>query len=491
MFLINSLERKLYQLIICRLEGDKINDNAYCDRIFRLLEKGIGGFIIFGGIKDHIKPFIDKLQSSSKTPLFIASDIERGVGQQIKGATDFPCAMAIASAIDRNNPSDISILEEMIRAISLEAIDIGINMPLIPVLDINTNPDNPIICTRAFSDDPLTVSFFGSKYIEIMEDLGLITCAKHFPGHGGTSVDSHISLPVINKSKKDLMEMEMVPYINAIKTGISSIMVGHLSIPALDKRPATVSKKIITGLLKRELEFKGLILTDALNMDAIRDYENLYSECLKAGAHILLHPEDPDTTVKELNKALELGMINETIIDETIEKILKIKVRIGDIKIHKCDYSKNYALSSEISKMSITAVKKGDALLPISDFNNVRLVFAGDTNLYQSSLLNEYFKSNNLSPSSKTVFIAIFTKISAREKAFTISEEEIEKIQKLIKNSGYSIVVSFGNPYILKFFKESDILISAYDSSEVAQMAVIGCLKGEIPFKGKSPIKIP
>src|SRR4030066_2136050 len=262
-----NLQRKLYQLIISRLDGGRICDQTYFESIFTLVRKGIGGFIIFGGKREDLRPFVDKLQATAEIPLFIASDIERGVGQQIHGYTKFPCQMAVRAAINRDDPADMAILRDSLRAVALEAIDAGINMPLIPVLDINNNPDNPIICTRGFSDNPEDVSFFGSEYIRVLEGMGLISCAKHFPGHGDTSTDSHISLPLIRKSYDDLLNFDVRPFAGAIKTGVSSIMIGHLLIPSIDDSvPSSLSKKVITDLLRKELGFNGLIMTDALHM---------------------------------------------------------------------------------------------------------------------------------------------------------------------------------------------------------------------------------
>ena len=178
------MQKKLYQLIISRLNGHHIHSETYRERILDLVRKGIGGFIVFGGERDGVSAFIDEIKSLTEIPLFIASDIERGVGQQIKGCTNFPSQMAIAAAVDKNNPEDVVLLRDAVRAVALEAIDAGINMPLIPVLDINSNPDNPIICTRAFSDNAADVSWFGAEYIKALEEAGLISCAKHFPGHG-------------------------------------------------------------------------------------------------------------------------------------------------------------------------------------------------------------------------------------------------------------------------------------------------------------------
>ncbi len=290
---MNSLKKKLYQLIIGRLDGDQISVPSYRETISGLAGKGIGGFIIFGGDSDEVKYFIDEIQSISDIPLFIASDVERGVGQQLRGSTLFPCQMAISAAIDKSKPEDVAILRDALRAIADESINVGINMLLIPVLDVNSDPENPIICTRAFSDNPEDVAWFGAEYIDILERSGLFSCAKHFPGHGDTAADSHILLPVIDKHYNDLINTDIMPFKEAIHRGVGSIMVGHLSVPAIDDIPASLSRKIITDLLRGELGFKGLILTDALNMNALKDTGTVSVECLKAGPiyyFILLTP---------------------------------------------------------------------------------------------------------------------------------------------------------------------------------------------------------
>jgi beta-glucosidase-like glycosyl hydrolase len=487
---LNPLERKLYQLIIIRLDGDNIQSKEYQNKIFNLVEKGIGGFIIFGGEIDEIKSFIGKIQSIAEIPLFIASDIERGVGQQIKGATNFPCQMAVAATIDKDRPEDILLLNIIIQAVTDEATDIGINMPLIPVMDVNQNPDNPIICTRAFSDNPKTVAWFGSHYIKFLEDSGLISCAKHFPGHGDTAVDSHISLPVINKSKDDLMKTDLVPFIKSIKAGAGSIMIGHLKIPALDSKPASLSKKIITDLLKEELGFNGLVITDALNMSALKDFGNVPVECIKAGVDILLHPVNADITVKELLSAIESREINEGQIDSALERIIRAKERFSKIKKPDVNYKAHAFISEQISDMSITLVKSSPGILPISKDKDANIVFAGDDDIYKSSILKNHFTSEFQTLNSEMLIIAIFTSVAAWKGSSGISDKEKQRLTELIKQAKSSIVISFGSPYVLRHFKEADILIAAYEPSEQAQAAVMKCLKGEIDFSGKLPVKI-
>ncbi len=487
---LDSLEKKLYQLIISRLDGDRIQSEKYQHKIFRLVERGIGGFIVFGGGRDEVKEFTAKIQSLSEIPLFIASDIERGVGQQIKGATNFPCQMAVSAAIDKNREGDAFILENMIKAVADESIDIGINMPLIPVMDVNKNPDNPIICTRAFSDNPEDAAWFGSKYIKILEDSGLISCAKHFPGHGDTAVDSHISLPVINKTKADLMRDDTMPFIEAIKANVSSIMIGHLTVPELDSKPASLSKKIITDLLRKELGFKGLILTDALNMHALKDFGNVAVECINAGADILLHPVDADTVVKELLSAVKSKEIGEKQIDNAVSNLLKAKTRLQNIRKSEVNYTAHESISKQITDMSVSIVKYKSGVLPLKDFNKVQIVFAGDENLYKPSILKNLLSHEALTPNSECSIFAVFTSVFAWKGSSGISDEERQKINELIKKAGISIVISFGSPYVLRHFKEADILIAAYEATEQAQTAVIKRLKREMYFKGQIPVNL-
>jgi beta-N-acetylhexosaminidase len=490
----NTLEKKMYQLIISRLDGDHIHSYPYQKKISKLVKMGIGGFIVFGGRRDEVKYFIEKAQSISETTLFIASDIEHGVAQQIRDCTVFPCQMAMAAAIDKIVTGDVAVLEGAVKAISDEAKDIGINMPLIPVLDVNQNPDNPIICTRAFSDSAEDVAWFGSEYIKILESSGLLSCAKHFPGHGDTSADSHILLPVINKSYEDLMNLDMIPFKKAVDTGVSCIMIGHLGIPAVDSKPASLSKVMVTDILRKKFGFDGLVLTDALNMNALKEIENVPAQCLKAGVDILLHPDDPDLTVKELISAVKANVITERHIDNAINRILDIKKKIKYEK-QQFDYKSHEKLSSLITEMSITVVKNTTGILPISDRSNIHLVFSGENNFFKASPLKTFFKdftiiTDNMDLKNKIAIFAIFTNVAAWRGSSGIVEDERKLISELIRKAKNSIVISFGSPYVLRHFREADLLVAAYEPTEQAQKAVIKCLTGELDFKGRLPVRI-
>jgi beta-glucosidase-like glycosyl hydrolase len=490
----NSLEKKLYQLIIHRLDGGKIETRAYQEEIFEYVRKGIGGFILFGGKKNEVKHFIHTIQSRSEIPLFMASDIERGTGQQVEGTTLLPCQMAMAAALDKERPEERAILAKALEALSHEAHDIGINMPLIPVLDINQNPDNPIICTRAFSDNLQTVMWFGAEYVKGLERSGLISCAKHFPGHGDTTTDSHITLPVINKSYKDLLDIDIVPFKEAIKTGVSSIMLGHLSIPAIDAQPSTLSRKIITDILRGELDFKGLVMTDALNMHALKDIEKVAVKCMNAGIDILLHPVDVDLTVQELIAAVKNNELSEALIDDAVSRIVTFKknMALTERKVH---YEEHEKLSSQISDMSVTVIKNTESLLPLSQSNGSQLIFAGDSKHFGSSPLKKYFKhvskiSDSIDLKDKTAICAIFTSVAAWVGSSGIDEAEKDRVKELLKKAKHSVVISFGSPYVLRYFKEADVLIAAYEPTVNAQEAALKCLKGEIRCNGTCPVRL-
>ncbi|HMK50756.1 MAG TPA: glycoside hydrolase family 3 N-terminal domain-containing protein [Thermodesulfovibrionales bacterium] len=494
-----SLKTSLYQLVISRLDGSRIGDPRYESRLISLVKKGIGGFILFGGQKDVVKEFIHRMQAEAETPLLIASDIERGVHQQVSGYTPFPCQMAVSGAVDMDRPDDVQLLSDAVRSVAEEAGETGINMPLIPVLDVNQDPDNPIICTRAFSDSPEMTSRFGEVYIRILEEARLLSCAKHFPGHGDTSMDSHIQLPVVQKSFKDLARIDLVPFRRAIGAGVSSVMAGHLVVSSIDRKPASLSEMLISGLLRKELGFEGLVLTDALNMHALKGISNVPAQSLKAGVDILLHPDDPDSTVEELEASLGAGEISADHIEMALSRITRAKERIWEKESGAIDWRRHGELSQRITAKSITLVKYTPKILPLSGIDNVSVVLAGDDKYFKSSLLRSCFRSqahtgeSRQSPgelSEETLVIAIFTSVAAWKGSSGIYELERQRINASLTRARRSVVVSFGSPYVLRHFKSASILVAAYEPTEQAQNAVIRCLLGELEFQGRLPVSL-
>ena len=490
-----DLSHKINQLIINRLDGENLSDPSYRDKVHDLVRKGIGGFIIFGGNRDEVKEFIDSLQSISDIPLFIASDIERGAGQQFKGATNFPSLMAIAAAINQNETSHVQLLDSYITSVAEEAIDIGINMPLIPVLDVNQNPDNPIICTRAFSDDTQRVSWFGKRYIELLQNAGLISCAKHFPGHGDTAIDSHISLPVITKSEEDFMRADLIPFKEAIKSGVKSIMMGHLSIPSIDTLPATLSKKIVTDLLRKKLGYSGLVMTDALNMSALNEFENVPAKCIDAGIDIILHPTDAVKTADELKHAVDTGMLTEDQIETAFQRVMQYKSVLKTFAQINPVYEEHKHIAENLFNTSITLVSGKHDVSAMIDLNKCDLIFTGDDNRIDISALKQHMPnavhiSHYKQKVNDNIIIALFTTVAAWQGSSGIRNDDSEKIKQIIDKAERSLVISFGSPYVLKYFKKADMLIAAYDSSIYAQKAVFACLINNKGFKGSLPVKL-
>ncbi len=298
--------KNFYRFIIPRLNADEIRKN-FSHYLF-LVRKGVAGFIVFGGQIEELREYIKKLQEEAELPLVIASDLEQGLGQQVKGGTLFPPAMALASAI-RKSPefnvqgSSPGLLGDVFKAFALEAGYAGINTILAPVLDINTNRRNPIISVRAFGEESDTVSFFGCEMIRTIQTHEIAACGKHFPGHGDTETDSHIMLPTIKRDLDHLRKNELQPFKRAIEAGVRMIMLGHLSVPAIDPSgiPVSLSEKAVK-ILREEMGYKGLLITDALNMGGLGGYseEEAAFTALNAGVDIILHPTDPEKTASYL-----------------------------------------------------------------------------------------------------------------------------------------------------------------------------------------------
>ncbi len=295
---------KYYQFLIPRLNGAEIGRNF--SHYLSLVRKGVAGFIVFGGGLTEVRKHIALLQKEAPLPLIIASDLERGLGQQIRGGTPFPPAMALAQAVKkkrRHGEYDISLFIRACSCVAEEAAYAGINTIFAPVLDINTNPKNPIIATRAFGEDAKTVSLLGSEMIKTFQKRGIAACGKHFPGHGDTGVDSHIMLPVINRGLSGLKKTELIPFKKAIASGVQMIMLGHLSVPALDPSglPVTLSQKSI-AFLRREMGYNGILITDAMNMGGIGKFpeEKACLMALQAGVDIVLHPSEADRVASYL-----------------------------------------------------------------------------------------------------------------------------------------------------------------------------------------------
>ncbi|MDP3829830.1 MAG: glycoside hydrolase family 3 N-terminal domain-containing protein, partial [Ignavibacteriaceae bacterium] len=366
----------------------KNKDDEEYKRVIRLeKEKKVGGFAFFKGTVFDYSILSNELQQISEIPLILAADFERGTAMRVEEATSFPYAMALAAT------QEVSLAKRMGKAIATESKALGIHNNYAPVADINTNSSNPIVNIRAFSDDKETVAKFAIAYMHGLQNEKIIATAKHFPGHGRTDVDSHRELPIINCSKEELYTEELFPFIELITNGIQSIMVGHLAVPAIDTDsiiPATFSKRIVTDILKAELGFNGLIITDALNMfGATNDYSVAEAARLsvQAGVDILLMPPDCDIAIDSLVNAVTDGMISEERINESVRKILFAKKYLGLWNRTEINLSevrnviaskKHIELSQQIADASITIAKQNNLELPITIDKTISIITLTD-----------------------------------------------------------------------------------------------------------------
>jgi len=302
---------------------------------------GVGGVILLGASAGELAIRIQKLQNWAKIPMLVAADIEEGVGQRFSGATWFPPPMALSAIFRKDQQLGLHYAEQMGAITARESLAIGINWVLAPVVDVNNNPDNPVINVRAFGETAEEVSLLASAFIRGAKAYPVLTTAKHFPGHGDTAVDSHLDLPVIPHSASRLWEVELPPFAAAIASGVDTVMSAHLLIPCWDSElPATLSKKILTGQVRQKLGFDGLIATDALIMGAIANHYGASVApvmAVEAGADILLMPIDPETAIHAVCEAVESGRIMRSRIRESVQRIWQAKRKIFPLQVNTID----------------------------------------------------------------------------------------------------------------------------------------------------------
>lgn len=515
-----SLRKTIAQLVMPRIDGPRLENAPYRTRIEALVREGIGGFILFGGDIESTPRRLRDLQSLAEHPLLIASDVERGLGQQLEGGTRFPSQRAVAAAINRRSKKDVALLDRMLDAVRAETRAAGIHAVFSPVVDVNNNPDNPIICTRAFGDEPVIVEWFGARYISRLQKatsdgrLELFACAKHFPGHGDTDQDSHSVLPVIKANRARLNRVELPPFREAIKSGVGMVMVAHLLVPALDPdKPTTFSKKCVTALLREGMEFSGLIVSDALDMGALaiqHSQEEIAVRSLEAGMDILLHPLDARVTIDAVVLAVEQGRLTRERITESAERILEAKARLGLFDSQAAvsappDYQEHRLIARDLGRKAVTFVRGRKSSLPLSYDDGIACFILDDDNNSESgnALIREMrerfhnFSFIVLTPdasmpeslvhgsikASAFVVMALFSRISASKGRSGISDSIRSMGMNIIqtaRNAGTkSIVVSFDSPYMLDLFKDADIHIAAFDRMDEIQNAVAEMLGGD------------
>lgn len=521
-----SLEEKVAQMIFPYADAKGYSkEGAEYDRLINLTSKiKVGGFLLFRGSVDEQINLINDLQSISKVPLLFSADFENGVTQRIPGGTTFPSMMALGAA------NDLSLTYKMGEIIAIETKSFGIHQNYAPVSDINNNPLNPIINTRSFGESSHLVSKHTNAYIKGLQKGGIIATSKHFPGHGNTQTDSHSELPILNTPKSTLRKIELAPFKANIKSGVMSIMVGHLGLTAIDKDsilPATLSKNIISNLLKKELGFKGLIVTDAMNMKAITNrYSNKESAVLSviAGNDIVLFPKNDEESFNGILEAVKSGRISEERINYSVKKILLAKRWAGldttnviDINTTKEAIGRGeyFSTAYSIAEKSITLVKNENNLLPLIQNPNIKyrhIAFLDNNNTSNAFRFNNFLleripslNSNIVKSDASQKEINVFKDSLSKDDIFIISvyirvrdlkgnlELSIlqnDLIKDILKLKRPTLLVSHGDPYILGRYPDVDAFICNYGENFVSEKSLSASIFGESDISGTLPVSI-
>ena len=550
-----SLEEKIGQMIMpwARVEFMNVNSPAFLQLQDEMQRYHVGGFgvTVFteGSALIKSEPFeaaamTNELQRGSKYPLLFAADFERGLSMRLTGATGFPAAMAFGAA------GDTALAKDFGSITAREARAVGIRWNWFPVADVNSNPLNPIINTRSFSEDPQQVSRMISAYIEGARQEGLLTTAKHFPGHGDTATDSHVALARSTADAERLDKLELVPFRAAIAAHVDAVMMAHITVPAIEpdpERPASISYNTVTGLLKEKLGFKGLVVTDALDMGALM---SVFSgtpaeisgkeavEAIQAGNDMVIIPADLGGANDGLLHAVQSGALTQKRIDESVLKILRLKASVGLDRNRFVDLSavsqevgkpEDQRLAQSVADRAITLLSDARGLLPLSAAtkdaatekqeklvavvftDNTRAsegghAFARELKLRDASATVIFVDETNvgfvgsevqaaITGASKVIAVAEVVPTARRSSAGGVNGLEQSgtgMLTSLLQSAGdKTVFVAFGSPYVGIGLPNVGTYLCTFSNTAESGTALVRALFGEIAVGGRSPVTIP
>lgn len=484
-----SLKEAIGQMLVVRTSGYLFDnqirypaweaDFSSLDRWIKELH--IGGVILLGASAPELWLKVRQLQETAKIPLFIAADIEEGVGQRFAGATWFPPPMALGSIAKENLDLATQLARELGEITASEASALGINWLLAPVVDVNNNPDNPVINVRSFGENAEIVGQLAAAFIAGAKSYPVLTTAKHFPGHGDTKVDSHLNLPVIDCDEIRLKSLELLPFQRAIAAGVDSVMTAHLLISAWDKQlPATLSKTIIEGQLLQNLGFTGLVVTDALIMAGVANYaspEEVAIMAIEAGADILLMPQDPELTIEAISQAVRSGRLSAARIRESAAKIKAAKNKIISFPSASSSLDLLSSLNLDrardcidnILKASIQtggtipitpATKGGQNIILVDDATNCSDFLARHTPAiaipqklgYSPKLFDRHTFDRYLDLDRPTL-LQLFIRGNPFQDTSDLVAITKNFLKKRLKNNDLQALLIYGSPYVLEYLK--------------------------------------
>jgi beta-N-acetylhexosaminidase len=500
-----GIHEKVGQVVMPRLDFNDTDTLTLAKTLVR--DFGVGGFIVFGGTKTLVTEATEELQSISEVPLIFACDAERGAGQILSDMTLFPFTMSLGAIGDER------LVYEEATYIAKEMIECGFNLIFAPVLDVNTNPDNPIINIRAYGDDPGLVSRMAGAFISGCQENGLPACGKHFPGHGGAGLDSHLELPVIETGLEDLADCELIPFRDAVDKGVASLMTAHLALPRIAREalPVTISPEIIDGVLRNGLGFEGVVFTDSFHMSGISkvgDEDDLSHLSLKAGCDVILDPKDPYRLLSRLNDMAATGELSEEILNISSDRVLSLKKRwLGDSTAAASPSAvEAEELIERIARGSVCLLKGGKlnsnkANVYIFDVTNSnadisktftdRLLDARiEVKSVQVSLTSPADFDPKGTDAGKAAICLIYTSVGAWKKQSKVPEYYKTILRELGNLPAETILVSFGSPYVIRDFGNFDAVICAFDSLDECQTAAAEVVLGKLTATGSLPVRL-
>jgi beta-N-acetylhexosaminidase len=530
-----TLDEKVGQLVIPAAVGMFLSqDGDPFQRIKRdITEFHVGGYHVLGDVNVLHEPagvalLLNHMQELAKVPLLVTADFEGGAGLRYLGATRLPRAMAMGATWNEEMAYQAG------RVAAEEARAIGVHVNFYPVVDVNNNARNPIINIRSFGGDPDLVSRMARAYIRGSQAAGVMATAKHFPGHGDTSADSHLELPSIDVDRARLDAIELPPFRAAVQEGVGGVMSAHIALPRIepDLVPATLSAKMLSGVLRGELGFGGIIFTDAMNM---RGVAARYPEgeaavrAVKAGADVVLYPPSVEKAFTALKAAVESGEISQSRIDESVRRILAAKQRLGLDTNRFTDINKldrvlgsldHQRTARQVAESAITLVRDKRRILPLTlaPGQQILAVTMVDSNegwrdgppgrTFLSGLIERHPKTTHVLVSDKTapaefelvrklaalsevIIVNAFIRVAAYKGSIDLTEGEINLLKHLSALDRPFVFVLYGSPYLITFVPELPTYVLAYEYYPGAETASLKAVLGEIEFRGRLPVELP
>lgn len=511
-----SLEQKVAQMFMVTAYSNQ--GPSHVNSIRYILQKyQVGGLIFMQGDPLTQAQLTNEYQASSRVPLLIAQDAEWGLGMRLQGTQSYPRNLTLGAI------RDDSLIFDLGAEIGYELNRIGVHMNFAPVVDVNNNPRNPVINDRSFGENKYNVARKGIMFSKGMESMGVLGCAKHFPGHGDTDTDSHVDLPILQHDLPRLDTLELYPFMHLINNDVPAMMVAHLSIPALDSTPhlgASLSPVIIQDLLRKKLKYQGLVITDALNMEGVTKHFSpgeLAVQAVKAGNDILLSPTQVGASITALKRAIDAGEIHPWIIDARVRRILYAKYRVGlnrfrPISLNNIQQEINDVhtriLQKRLYEGALTLPLNQQRLLPLHHLEQRKIAYiqigGGANNAFEQRMkkyadITVFYLPQYLQPRDRlnvlratqgfnTFIVGVFGMNNRASNRFGVSREAALLCEELNQRPVANILTLFGSPYGLQYFGGEDAILVAYEDSKEAQEGAASALFGGLPVNGRLPV---